>query len=1301
LLKKTGLGILFFFIAVILSVIFIYRYTFLLEKAAGYIVAEITSRKVLIHLDHISGSIFSGIFSDSLSVDIPGAKVRVTARKLNADYSLLEIISGNLNFSKVELEGVTVTIFTRDTSGVAEEFDSLAATSYPEMPYLNFDSIRINGWKVVLPGNYLIKGKELSGRLHSDSLFADLNINIEDLDLPGIIDDSNHIEFSVKGDSGIYKVKKLKIEKPNSMVIAAGPISFPYNEAVIFNFSLNAESRDLSEWVNNSSSPWLDKAEVKAEGRFNGTYKDFSLKLFPEYRNRTLITRSTARLEVQYSNYSWYFNHFIINSNMGSLEGSAELSYPEKLYLYAGFNDITFDSTIIEDGPLVLNGVVNTILRDISPESLSGMGNLILNNIRFNRFKTDEISLLFTAEKGVINLLDQSKVLLSKNSLIELKGELKHWRGVDFTAFAYNNDFSDYSKLLTGQPVGGHFTGYFNISGDLFDPSVYADFQVDSIITPYFNFYGTQINTNIDNLVRRRSGTMKLTSYKGEFFGFPIKKIDISSNVSEGKISMDDFYLESDSSEFAGRGEVDFVASNGRISLFSGRFRNYRFINRGDINFYWEGKKINFMPFRLEDNLGAELTVSSFTYPQGESSSEIIAENIHLDKLHQIFNLPIKMTGKISANIHGGLVNGDAVYQAGITGKKVIIAENDLGDISLVLNYEKGMLRVSDFSAKGGKVHFDSKGSWNLSEEASLQAEWNNYNLVNLNKFISDFPPIGGVSFGRIKISGDPFLPVIEADLGIRKFQYEKNRIDLIEGNFLYKDTLLTVDPLLIVLEKDTIRSRIEWPMHLDLRDYRNSTLDSNFAFQSKGRLKNKAVRTSFLKYLNSFKGNMEWDVDAIVQDEGVYFNFGHIDFDSTQLDVTDLKNPIINASGQLLLRENDIVIKNITGKTKRDYEGFDKLIQDVKGLFGLEESEGNLILSGKIDLESFTKPGIHLNLQGENIYLNYYPLKFDAVVDVDSLIINIADETSIKGEATLQYGNIEVSNTLTEKMDYLYSSGGGAESKSKLSDITIGLKIPGNFIIHSEGINLINGFNIELSGELTLYINKNFGLVGKLEVENGNVYYIKNFEIKTGQLFFLSPNKLDTQVDIVAERIEKGKYRFQFISQGEVNKLDNQIVVRDISTDQIIPMSDKDKLALLTIGAEKGSFAADSLSAGSNTLLLEATGVALEGLARKWNIADRIDFRTNIYSPTGTNYNYFVYGKYLSNKIYVEYQGRLSELDVSGAAVPLPNFSWQAGNQIGIKYRINRNWSLNTILMKTFENNNKYRFDIRWKKEF
>jgi hypothetical protein len=68
-----------------------------------------------------------------------------------------------------------------------------------------------------------------------------------------------------------------------------------------------------------------------------------------------------------------------------------------------------------------------------------------------------------------------------------------------------------------------------------------------------------------------------------------------------------------------------------------------------------------------------------------------------------------------------------------------------------------------------------------------------------------------------------------------------------------------------------------------------------------------------------------------------------------------------------------------------------------------------------------------------------------------------------------------------------------------------------------------------------------------------------------------------------------------------------------------------------------------------------------------------------------------------LTSDLYVEYRTGFGEL---GSGIPTPRLSWDAGNRIGLQYRINREWALDSFYEKTLRGS-KIKIGLAWEYTF
>ena len=84
-------------------------------------------------------------------------------------------------------------------------------------------------------------------------------------------------------------------------------------------------------------------------------------------------------------------------------------------------------------------------------------------------------------------------------------------------------------------------------------------------------------------------------------------------------------------------------------------------------------------------------------------------------------------------------------------------------------------------------------------------------------------------------------------------------------------------------------------------------------------------------------------------------------------------------------------------------------------------------------------------------------------------------------------------------------------------------ISIPDNFIISSSALDLVNNFELEISGNLRAIQepnSPNMELTGHVEILSGRyMAFGQNFEIQQGAIDFSNPKKINPDIEIFAEK--------------------------------------------------------------------------------------------------------------------------------------------------------------------------------------
>jgi hypothetical protein len=234
----------------------------------------------------------------------------------------------------------------------------------------------------------------------------------------------------------------------------------------------------------------------------------------------------------------------------------------------------------------------------------------------------------------------------------------------------------------------------------------------------------------------------------------------------------------------------------------------------------------------------------------------------------------------------------------------------------------------------------------------------------------------------------------------------------------------------------------------------------------------------------------------------------------------------------------------------------------------------------------------------------------------------------------------------------------------------------------------------------------------GNLDVPKGKYFQFEEFSIRNGRVEFINPKELP-ELNLSAEKKKYG-YLFQLNVEGNLNNPVKEIRIFDLNTREDVTHlypETKDQIALLLFG-----ITFEEIGGSAGTVALEKGGEvvnqALIGLiereARRFIGLDEIrveseggiiDF-TNLRLNQPSENSVISLGKYLMPNLYLEYRTQLGSTGASSLGnAPTPQLGWEAGNQIYLEYRINRNWSVSSFYAK--EISNKFKIDVSWRHTF
>ena len=156
--------------------------------------------------------------------------------------------------------------------------------------------------------------------------------------------------------------------------------------------------------------------------------------------------------------------------------------------------------------------------------------------------------------------------------------------------------------------------------------------------------------------------------------------------------------------------------------------------------------------------------------------------------------------------------------------------------------------------------------------------------------------------------------------------------------------------------------------------------------------------------------------------------------------------------------------------------------------------------------------------------------------------------------------------------------------------------------------------------------------------------------------------------------------------------------------TDEYLNYTNADKITLLSLGTTSDQLSASDLTTAGEDVIKTSVETAFSHGAESITGLDKVEIDMSgslvdlqtMKLNNGLKDASILLGKYVTSNLYLEYRSQFGS-----GTIPAPKISWEPGNQIGLKYRIDRNWSIDSNYSLTQRGNNLIQLSLSWKKTF
>jgi autotransporter translocation and assembly factor TamB len=307
------------------------------------------------------------------------------------------------------------------------------------------------------------------------------------------------------------------------------------------------------------------------------------------------------------------------------------------------------------------------------------------------------------------------------------------------------------------------------------------------------------------------------------------------------------------------------------------------------------------------------------------------------------------------------------------------------------------------------------------------------------------------------------------------------------------------------------------------------------------------------------------------------------------------------------------------------------------------------------MDFSDPKRIGYDLRLNGQNVFVQPFRQDMDLVADADLTVSGI-EIPHVSGNIVLTQGT--VSKALKPK-EPIQAEPPSAGSRSKSSSLDVKVHVPGNFWI--EGSDYLQELSVELKGDVQILKRKmepEFHFFGDAETLRGKYQIYGNvFRISQGTISFGGISQFDPTLNIEAET--------QVGSEPIFLRLTGTLLQPEVSLWSQSGYSEKDVITLLTLGATSGTVDTVGVSGAFESKASSVLGSVIEGelarRARQQLGVDTFEITRGAGSQSVLQTTQVTVGKYLSERVYLEYSRRLA---------------MESEQEVELEYRLNRHLS-------------------------
>ncbi len=1281
--------------------------------------------------DELQGDLFQNVTITGLNLTFDNG-TRINTNKVSLRYSFFSTISEEYHFDFVLFDSLRVVLpAAEEDSSEGLPFESILQKASGSDWYKNI----INNLPDVRFGDLRIEYGQVTGTEKTflmDAIEADLSAHM----VPGEIDihvrsfrgnwvdrriEISGLSFQLEGNDKRTTLNKLHLQTPNSMILAAMDAEISDRFQVILGLSESVISvRELNLLF---GSAWLDSGEVQISGQLVGLPGSFNLDVslagnINQYRVESL------QLNGAYEEGRVLINHALMTGDAGRLELSGRL-FTEPNEINVRFSHLNPMHYFSDSSSADLNGRIDARFSGFDLEKAQGVADILLVSSRLDSVSLDSLDMRISLANGVVTIYDSSAIVFGPDAKFLVAGTIDDRRNLDLNISTENNNMQTLGGIFGIRGVEGLLDGNIFITGNLMDPNIegylwfpagrYHDLQLDSLI----------LQVKIDKLISSRQGDAYLSVTQGSYQDFEFTETHAEVLFDGNHIYLDSLLFAQRGNYFSTTGQIDFDADTILISFNNFRlyYANYWIRNNGEIRIRIDPEEllVEQALFMAPDSGVLEVR-GYWDRIYEEIQTGLLVRNMQIGPLKQFIGEDVDVQGMIEGDIE--LIDPLTRPELDIDLRGWHLQYNDapFGDVSCTFKYLDGKFYFKEFTMVYDSTEVELDGDVTIEfssgegkkgltilekSTADVNLSWTNINLKKYTSLLGLPRLTNGTVSGRLALLGTLADPVGSIIVKGDNIVYDKFKADSLVSYFRFNRDTLMLENLSLVLNETSIEADGWLEMVLDL-----TRPDTNFTKRPfELNIHSRDDTLAFIGYLTDqverLRGPFMLDItlDGSLSDPKL--KSGNIKIKDGTLELTRIMNPITEVELEATITDQLMKIDHFSGYAARHKDFWDQLFSipgRVIELFGGRTTpEGVISGEGTILFDQIIHPYIDLTIDMNRLYVDYFVENTQLVISTEGLRVTGRDTIKVRGNLDIG-GKFVVDLATLQRNIYLTSS----EFKGQIRYLTwdLNINIPGNFIITSSAFDLANNFQLDIIGEIHSVKeagDQQMGLTGYLNTNSGRYRsWGQNFEIKSGNILFNDPHVINPDIDILAEKISRGM-TFELTIRGNLENQQVDLQVKD-ENEQYLNYTHSDKITLLSLGTTSDQLTAADLTTAGEDVIKTSVETAFSHGAESLTGLDKVELDMtgslvdlqSMKLNNGLKDASLLLGKYVFSNLYLEYRSQFGS-----GTIPAPKLSWEPGNQIGLKYRINKNWSIDSNYSLTQRGNNLIQISLSWKKTF